>query len=119
VRDLQQALEAAGVEFTNGDQPGVRLKKFKLKDAGKNAFHSDDLVFIEFGAVDDAGHKIIIRVQDLALQHFDQNIRGGAEHMRAFEEHRSKIFKIAARKYELGLVEPGEIISVRFDDVAR
>jgi transcriptional regulator with XRE-family HTH domain len=24
---LQMALEAAGVEFTNGDQPGVRLKK--------------------------------------------------------------------------------------------
>ncbi len=24
---LQRALEAAGVEFTNGDQPGVRLKK--------------------------------------------------------------------------------------------
>ena len=24
---LQRALEAAGVEFTNGDQPGVRLAK--------------------------------------------------------------------------------------------
>jgi len=24
---LQQALEAAGVEFTNGDQPGVRLTR--------------------------------------------------------------------------------------------
>ena len=24
--DIQSALEAAGVEFTNGDQPGVRLK---------------------------------------------------------------------------------------------
>jgi transcriptional regulator with XRE-family HTH domain len=24
---LQHALEAAGVEFTNGDQPGVRLRK--------------------------------------------------------------------------------------------
>jgi len=24
---LQRALEAAGVEFTNGEQPGVRLKK--------------------------------------------------------------------------------------------
>jgi transcriptional regulator with XRE-family HTH domain len=24
---LQRALEAAGVEFTNGDQPGVRLRK--------------------------------------------------------------------------------------------
>jgi transcriptional regulator with XRE-family HTH domain len=24
---MQQALEAGGVEFTNGDQPGVRLKR--------------------------------------------------------------------------------------------
>jgi transcriptional regulator with XRE-family HTH domain len=24
---IQRALEAAGVEFTNGDQPGVRLRK--------------------------------------------------------------------------------------------
>jgi transcriptional regulator with XRE-family HTH domain len=27
VEDLRRALEAAGVEFTNGDQPGVRMKK--------------------------------------------------------------------------------------------
>ncbi len=27
IDSLQRALEAAGVEFTNGDQPGVRLKK--------------------------------------------------------------------------------------------
>jgi transcriptional regulator with XRE-family HTH domain len=26
---LQRALEAAGVEFTNGDQPGVRMRKGK------------------------------------------------------------------------------------------
>jgi transcriptional regulator with XRE-family HTH domain len=25
--DLRSALEAAGVEFTNGDQPGVRMRK--------------------------------------------------------------------------------------------
>jgi hypothetical protein len=24
---LQRALQAAGVEFTNGDQPGVRMRK--------------------------------------------------------------------------------------------
>ena len=27
VEKLRRALEAAGVEFTNGDQPGVRMKK--------------------------------------------------------------------------------------------
>lgn len=26
IRDLQEALEAGGVEFTNGDAPGLRLK---------------------------------------------------------------------------------------------
>ena len=29
VRDLRAALEAAGVEFTNGNAPGVRLKRKK------------------------------------------------------------------------------------------
>src|SRR6202451_14990 len=34
---LQRALEAAGVEFTNGEQPGVRLAKSaaSTSDAGK------------------------------------------------------------------------------------
>jgi hypothetical protein len=27
VRKVQAALEKAGVEFTNGDEPGVKLKK--------------------------------------------------------------------------------------------
>jgi transcriptional regulator with XRE-family HTH domain len=30
VETIQRALEAAGVEFTNGDQPGVRMKKGSL-----------------------------------------------------------------------------------------
>jgi transcriptional regulator with XRE-family HTH domain len=29
LRKIQRALEDAGVEFTNGDSPGVRLKKKK------------------------------------------------------------------------------------------
>ena len=32
---LQRALEAAGVEFTNGDQPGVRLAASKPSAAAK------------------------------------------------------------------------------------
>ena len=27
VEDIKRALESAGVEFTNGDQPGVRLRR--------------------------------------------------------------------------------------------
>jgi transcriptional regulator with XRE-family HTH domain len=32
---LRRALEAAGVEFTNGDQPGVRLTKATLSPVGR------------------------------------------------------------------------------------
>ena len=31
VAALERALETAGVEFTNGDQPGVRLRKISAK----------------------------------------------------------------------------------------
>jgi transcriptional regulator with XRE-family HTH domain len=31
LRKIQSALEAAGVEFTNGDAPGVRLRRSDLK----------------------------------------------------------------------------------------
>ena len=34
---LQRALEAAGVEFTNGDQPGVRLTKGTLARSAEPA----------------------------------------------------------------------------------
>jgi hypothetical protein len=30
---IQAALEAAGVEFTNGDEPGVRLKATQAREA--------------------------------------------------------------------------------------
>jgi hypothetical protein len=32
VAALRRALEAAGIEFTNGDQPGVRLRQIRRKD---------------------------------------------------------------------------------------
>jgi transcriptional regulator with XRE-family HTH domain len=38
---LQRALEAAGVEFTNGEQPGVRLAKAAAVDPAKPASASN------------------------------------------------------------------------------
>ena len=32
VEDMQPALEAAGVEFTNGDQPGVKMRRMQVGD---------------------------------------------------------------------------------------
>jgi hypothetical protein len=112
-------LEAAGVEFTNGERPGVRMKSYKLKDAGKDAFVVGPVAkSIGFGAVD-AGRVITVHVEDIALERLDPSIVGRANHTDALEAHRSKIFKIAAEKYERGLIEPGDIISVTDGDVAQ
>ena len=41
---LQRALEAAGIEFTNGDQPGVRLTKAAAARSAKPASASKSTV---------------------------------------------------------------------------
>lgn len=94
------------------------MKSYNLKDAGKDAFLWDPLAkWIGFGAVD-AGRVITVRVEDIALEHLDPTIGGGAEHMRALYKHRSRIFRIAAEKYEQGLIE-GDVVSVMYADVAK
>jgi transcriptional regulator with XRE-family HTH domain len=37
IEALQRVLEAAGVEFTNGEQPGVRLTNVAARSAGDSA----------------------------------------------------------------------------------
>src|SRR5438094_9241504 len=44
INRLQSALEAAGVEFTNGDQPGVRLTKAAAARSAKPASASKPTV---------------------------------------------------------------------------
>jgi len=41
---LQRALETAGIEFTNGDQPGVRLSRAAAARSAKAATHSKPLI---------------------------------------------------------------------------
>lgn len=99
----------------------MRMKTYRLEDDGKAAFRMDPLAkWIGFGAVD-AGRVIIVRVEDVALQRLDPS-SGGADHTSVLETHRSEIFKIAAEKYELGLIESGEFgdaISVTDADVVQ
>jgi transcriptional regulator with XRE-family HTH domain len=117
LRNVQSALEAAGVEFTNGDQPGVRIKSYRLKDAGHEAFPVD-LDFIGVGVID-AKRNITIRVERSALDHLgDRRIGAGGDHMRAFDEHRDRIIRIADEKYKRGIIEPDDIVLVMYADVA-
>ena len=46
---LQRALEAAGVEFTNGDQPGVRLTKTAATRSAESAGASNPTVLAKAG----------------------------------------------------------------------
>jgi transcriptional regulator with XRE-family HTH domain len=114
---IQATLESAGVEFSNGDEPGVKIKSFKLKDVGENPFYWDHVSKLIAFAAKDGERRITICVEDLALEHFEDT-RGGADYLQKLQKHRGRIFRIAARKYELGHVEPDEIISVKFADVA-
>jgi hypothetical protein len=94
------------------------MKSYKLKDAGKDAFPIGPVAkWIGFGAVD-AGRMITVRVEDIALQRLDPTAEG-ANQISVLATHRGKIFNIAAEKYEVGLIEPGEIISVTDADVAQ
>jgi transcriptional regulator with XRE-family HTH domain len=47
VEALQRALEAAGVEFTNGDQPGVRLTRAAAALSAESASASDPAVAVK------------------------------------------------------------------------
>lgn len=115
---MRAAFEADGVEFTNGDQPGVRLRSYKLKDARHGPFPID-VDLIGFGATD-GKRDITIHVERSALAYLDdQKVGSGAEHMRAFYKHSHRILGIAADKYEQGRTEPDDIVLVTRVDVAR
>jgi transcriptional regulator with XRE-family HTH domain len=47
IEALQRALEAAGVEFTNGDQPGVRLTKAAPARSAESPSASDPVVVVK------------------------------------------------------------------------
>jgi hypothetical protein len=94
------------------------MKSYKLKDGGKETFIIGPVAkWIGFGAID-ADRVITVRVEDIALQRLDPSSRG-ADHRNVLKEHRSKIFKIAAEKYELGYIEADDVISVTDADVAQ
>ncbi len=118
VRNVQSALEGLGVEFLNGERPGVRLKSFRLKDGGQSAFPIDNLLFYGFAAVD-AGQTIIVRVEAPALERLNRSIQGDSDYLQTLEAHRGLIFKIAQTKYDRELDEPDHSGLGRYDDIAK
>jgi transcriptional regulator with XRE-family HTH domain len=115
---IRAALESAGVEFTNGDQPGVRLKMFKLKDGGKNAFPMDptNSKFFGFGASAE-GKSVTTWVEDFALDSLKNDIHGSAEYLSTLEANRARLFRIAQTKYERGVIERDGSVMVNLKDL--
>ena len=124
VSSVRRALMVEGIEFPNGDQAGVRMKSFKLKDRGEDAYCLDQVSkFFDFSALH-GERKIIVRLEDLALESLaldllNKSISRGTDYLSALGMLRRRIFVIAAEKYERGLIEPGDIVSVMYDDVAQ
>jgi hypothetical protein len=108
-----RALETAGVEFTNRDQPGVRMRlKAQLVDAGKNGYARDG--GIEFAAKDGA-NIVLIWVTGDALAVYDRDSRD----IDVFDSHRPEIFEAAKRKYSRTAKPPvGELLKILPSDLA-
>ena len=110
---IRAALEAAGIEFTNGEEPGVRMKSFKLKDGRHNAFPLDTNSKFFCFAADDAGKDVTIYVEDLALDRLNDKIKGSADYLSTLEANRTLLLRIAQIKYERGAVDPqGNVLIV-------
>ena len=94
------------------------MKSWKLKDAGKGSFLMDPVAkWVGFGAIDDAGRVITVRVEDIALQRLDPTSQG-ADHSNVLAKHREKVFAVAAKKYELGRID-GDLITITDADIAQ
>jgi transcriptional regulator with XRE-family HTH domain len=111
---LQRALEAAGVEFTNGGQPGVRLTanaEKNLRSGNANGYRY--IGGVEFAMLD--GERVAIcRVSDEALRHLDR--KAGDNYLATFAKKRATIERIAAQKFQASLME-NDVIYVTYADV--
>jgi hypothetical protein len=103
------------------EDPGltpVKTRPYGLKDVGKAGFPIPPMAkWIGFEVVDGV-RMLKVYVEDIALQHLDPTARG-ASRINTLEVHRNEIFKIAAKKYERGLIDFGGVIRVAYADVAR
>ena len=94
------------------------MKPYKLRDGGKAAYPIGPVAkWVGFGALDD-GREIEVRVEDIALQRLEPSSQG-ADHTNALQKHRSRVFAIAAEKYELDGVGPDGRVYVKDADVVR
>ena len=63
VQMIQRCLEAAGVEFTNGDQPGVRMRHRDDAGKGERAVRAENaLLFAMQSHINDAKRTIAFRI---------------------------------------------------------
>jgi hypothetical protein len=118
VEKLTLALEAGGVEFTNGDQPGVRMKprgaKMMLEDSGINPYVVNESRY-GFGARD-GGREFQIHVSDTALNDLEPS-KPRSGYLGIVMRHRRSMFEAARRLYREGRVEQGDVILVKTADL--
>jgi hypothetical protein len=111
---LQRALEAAGVEFTNGGQAGVRLRsrvEKSLQSGNANGYRYEGGV--EFGMLD--GTRVAIcRVSDEALLRLNKN--AARDYVAVFDKNRAMLEKIAVQKFQARLMK-NDIILIASSDV--
>jgi transcriptional regulator with XRE-family HTH domain len=114
LHDLRGALEAAGVEFTNGGQPGVRMKA-TLTDFGdepRTEHKSDNMYF----KLKDGNKEVRVGVSQPGLED-RQGEQGSADMLAIFERQRPKIVATAQIKYRNGYIEKDGSILIKNSDL--
>jgi transcriptional regulator with XRE-family HTH domain len=111
---MRRAFENAGVEFTNGGQPGVRMRsraEKSLQSGEANGYRYEGGV--EFGMRDGA-RIAICRVSEEALLALNKNAR--RDYIAVFDKNRAMLEKIAIQKFQASLMK-NDIILIASSDV--
>ena len=116
---VRRALEAAGVEFTDGGQPGVRMRgrvRDGLSDGGDKAYEAASgwFGFVAW----DGDRAIEIRASHRALDDLDPTTRRGSDYRGIVERNRERIFEVGRRLFECGIFERDGAVSIRVLSVA-
>jgi hypothetical protein len=119
---IRRALEAAGVEFTIGGQPGVRKRTNEqraiLHDSGDQSYRAGRIAHC-FGFDARDGARIVeIRVSEIALDDLEVTTPRGSDYLGILERNRDRIFLAGRRLYENRRFEPDGAILVRSKDIA-
>ena len=111
------ALEAAGVEFTNGEQPGVRLRKSAISSLQPLTFVSTSQLSVRFRSFD-GEFPVLVHVERKAIDDHFRLSKSTAEQRKSIAEaNLETITEIAKRRHAARMWSEGTSSGSRFRQI--